>query len=491
MQQEQKEQLLSVGIDIGTSTTQLVFSQLTVENLASAFAVPRIQITEKKILYTSPIYLTPLSDDITIDGEEIKKIISQEYQAAEAAEINTKRIQTGAVIITGETARKSNAKEVLQVLSEFAGDFVVATAGPDLESMIAGKGAGTDELSKIHGVGIVNFDIGGGTSNLAFFQNGDLKDTACLDVGGRLIKMEPTTQKITYLSPKIQQYFNAQQNLKVGSIITKEQLQPVVQGLVHCLEQSIGLLEQDALYQGMLTNRGLHLPNLQIQGITFSGGVADIIYHPEAYPEEDWCRYGDIGILLGKAIRTSKLFQEKTIYQGKETIRATVIGAGSHTMDVSGSTIAYEHLTFPIKNLPVLKISAEAEKTLLFAPELQRKLQWFQNQYEQNWQQEQLVLAFQGKKNPSFTEVQQYAEQILAGMKEYLNQQQGLLLVLQEDMGKVLGNALLSLDPSLKQNGLLSLDGIAANEGDYLDVGAPIADGKVLPVVIKTLAFSK
>ena len=97
----------------------------------------------------------------------------------------------GAVIITGETARKSNSSKVLQALSGYAGDFVVATAGPDLESIIAGKGAGTETLSREHRGNIVNFDIGGGTSNLAMFRAGDVVDTACFDIGGRLIKIIP------------------------------------------------------------------------------------------------------------------------------------------------------------------------------------------------------------------------------------------------------------------------------------------------------------
>ena len=142
-----EQQLLSVGIDIGTSTTQLIFSKLTVKNTANAFNMPKIAITQKEIVYKSPIYFTPLTDHITIDCDGIKKIVENEYKNADVVK---KNIDTGAVIITGETARKENAKEVLQTLSGFAGDFVVATAGPDLESIISGKGAGAAEYSKEH-----------------------------------------------------------------------------------------------------------------------------------------------------------------------------------------------------------------------------------------------------------------------------------------------------------------------------------------------------
>ena len=139
-----QEQLLSVGIDIGTTTTQLVFSRLTVENAASDFTVPEFSITEKEILFRSAIHFTPLLSDTVIDTEGVRQIVEEEYAASGFARED---IQTGAVIITGETARKENAAQVLSALSGFAGDFVVATAGPALESILAGKGSGAQRHS--------------------------------------------------------------------------------------------------------------------------------------------------------------------------------------------------------------------------------------------------------------------------------------------------------------------------------------------------------
>lgn len=158
------EQLLSVGIDIGTSTTQLVISRLTLENRAGPFSVPRIAIGEKEVLYRSAIHFTPLLSETEIDAEGVRAIVAEEYRRSGFRQTD---ISTGAVIITGETARKENARQVLAALSDFAGDFVVATAGPDLESILAARGAGIDEYSKEHHKRILHFDIGGGTSNLA------------------------------------------------------------------------------------------------------------------------------------------------------------------------------------------------------------------------------------------------------------------------------------------------------------------------------------
>ena len=146
-----KEDILSVGIDIGTSTTQLVFSNITIENKASIVSVPMISIVDKEVIYRSEIYFTPLLSLTEIDAIGVRKIIEGEYKKAG---IRPEDVDTGAVIITGETARKENASEVLKSLSGFAGEFVVATAGPDLEGIIAGKGAGAGEFSKQKGVQI-------------------------------------------------------------------------------------------------------------------------------------------------------------------------------------------------------------------------------------------------------------------------------------------------------------------------------------------------
>ena len=138
-----QETILSVGIDIGTSTTQLIFSRLTIENLASNYTVPRISIVNKEVIYRSGIHFTPLKSQTEIDAAQVKDIIRDEYRKAD---MRPEDLQTGAVIITGETARKQNANTVLESLSDMAGDFVVATAGPDLESVLSAKGAGTDKI---------------------------------------------------------------------------------------------------------------------------------------------------------------------------------------------------------------------------------------------------------------------------------------------------------------------------------------------------------
>ena len=189
--------MLSVGIDIGTSTSQVIFSNLTIENTAGYFSVPSVEIVGKEIIYKSPVYRTPLLDRSLIDGAALKKILEKEY---EAAGVSQDQVETGAAIITGESARKENASMVLDELSVFAGDFVVSTAGPDLESVIAGQGSGAWKYSEDNGVVVVNLDIGGGTTNVALFDGGVIGTRGCMDIGGRQVIVDEQ-RRITYVSP--------------------------------------------------------------------------------------------------------------------------------------------------------------------------------------------------------------------------------------------------------------------------------------------------
>ena len=446
------ERLLSVGLDVGTTSTQLVVSELTVENRASGFAIPEMEITQRKIRYRSPVYFTPLLEEKLVDGAEIRRIVEREYQRAG---ISREKVDTGAIIITGETSRKGNAARVVESLSELAGDFVVATAGPDLESILAAKGAGAVDHSRKTGKRVLHMDIGGGTSNLALIEDGKIIQTGCLNVGGRLVKFS-ASGIITYLSPVL----SGMTAMTLGDTPGEEERQTLARKLTMALEMAAGRREPTELLKKLMTEESVQpwMPPKEPVVVSFSGGVADCIGGD--FPP---LQFGDLGPELGRAIRESRLCRDAYVL-GKETIRATVIGAGCHSAQLSGSTVYHQNIRFPLKDLPVAEISDLEEISGKLAA-----------------QENLAVLSYAGKQSPSYRELVQMAEQILSQTKP------PILLCLQQDMAKALGQALAVRLPADTE--ILCIDRVRVGEGSFLDIGAPV--GSALPVVVKTLVLSK
>ena len=449
------ERLRSVGLDVGTTSTQMIVSELTIENRASAFAVPELEIAERKILYRGEVHFTPLLDESLVDATRLRSLVEEEYRRAG---ITRQDVDTGAIIITGETSRKENARTVLEALADFAGDFVVATAGPDLESVLAAKGAGAVEQSARTGKTVIHMDIGGGTSNLACIRDGNITQTTCLNVGGRLIKYNEN-KKITYVSPVLRGICSA----KTGDRVSPELLEPVAETLVQALEMAAGLREPGEELEHLTTEETVsdwEIPEEETV-ISFSGGVADCVDR-----EVLWDAFGDMGPILGQAIRRSRLCGG-TYRLGEETIRATVIGAGCHSAQLSGSTVFCQNVPFPLKNVPVAEIRELSRESV---------------RRELGRQEGTAILALAGITAPTYRQVKDMAEDILEATKK-----EPLLICLEADMAKALGQALavrLGRDAQI-----LCIDRVKVSQDSFLDIGAPV--GPALPVVVKTLILSK
>ena len=475
-----------------------MFSRITLENMAGFSSVPRIVIVDKEVIYRSRIYFTPLLSYNEIDYDGILGIVDAEYKSAGVAKGD---LTTGAVIITGETSRKDNAERVLRMLSGYAGEFVVATAGPDLEAMLAAKGAGVHTMSKDMMNSIANLDIGGGTTNIAVFRRGQLIDTTCADIGGRLIRV--ANGKVTYIAPKIK-WLAERKGVRVleGDAADAAVLRKVADAMADVL---LDILRhgRGELTEHMLTVSGLK-QDAQAEAVTFSGGVADLVYgspvngagkrvDPIAHGDAgraDPFAYGDIGVILGEAIRESALFKDFSVLTPLETIRATVIGAGIHTMDLSGSTIEYTGDTLPLKNLPIIKLTPDEEKESggafhNIAGAMAKKLEWYK---EDNGGYQTIAVSMEGVKNPSYKQVQSLCAALCEGFGEYLYSGNPIVVALENDMAKALGQSLrIRLGGGCK---VVCIDNVAAENGDYIDVGAPLSYGRVVPVIIKTLALN-
>ena len=451
------ESLISLGLDVGTTTTQLILSRLQVQNLANAFSVPNLQITQRQILYKSPVYFTPLLDESHVDGAAIRTIVETEYAKAG---IRREQVDTGAIIITGETSRKENAHRVLLELSGFAGDFVVATAGPDLESILAAKGAGAVSYSEKTGQTLLHMDIGGGTCNMALIQAGQIVSTGCLNIGGRLLKFD-NRGNITYVSPVLESLTD----LKPGDHPSQEQIEAIAQRLTNVLEMAAGLRPKTPLLDKLLTQEvsaSWKIPGPAI--LSFSGGVADCIEQ-----EQNPLAFGDIGPALGKAVQNSLLCRGQYIL-GQETIRATVIGAGSHATQLSGSTVFYKNIDFPLKNLPVAAIPYQDQ---LDHQKIREKLKQTDT--------ETPILFFPGFQSPRYEQVKALAQAIYQAVGD-----QDVYVCLEKDMAKALGHCLMLLRSP--HAACLCMDGLHLTQNSFLDVGEAV--GPALPVVIKTLVFN-
>lgn len=471
----------SVGIDIGTTTTQMIISDLTVCNISPGSLVPRLKITEKTVVYKSNIHFTPLNGDYLVDEDIISKIISSEYQNAG---ITPSDVDTGAVIITGETAKKENARRISQKIANLVGDFVVATAGGNLESVIAGKGSGAAEYSRLNCCVVANIDIGGGTANIGVFSNGQVIDSCCINIGGRLLEIDKTTQTIVYVSKPMEKICESLHiSLCPGTKIKLPTLHTIAERMAEVIRDHL-VGKRTPLSQELVMTKSLRL-DYPLDFIMASGGVANYIYQDtKADTLEDVAEFGDIGPLLGEKLRRIFHSSSFTLIKPKETIRATVIGAGAQTVDVSGSTIYVNNDILPLKNIPVIIpfIDTIPDTADLIEMDIRQAL----GNYLEQGMTECFAIGISGQQYLSFKKIREIAKGIIKVWNDLTEYRHPIIVAIEQDYGKVLGQTLHLLCPEAE---IICVDQLCVSDGDYIDIGRLIAGGKVVPVVIKTLVF--
>jgi len=469
-----KIELLSVGIDVGSATSHLVFSNLTLVRDEMSPTL-RFNIEERNVVYEGEIIATPLLEDKTLDVDALTAFFKGEY---EKAGIDPADIQTGAVIITGESAKKHNARQIAQALSRDAGKLVAATAGPNFESLLAAMGSGATARSRDCGKTILSCDIGGGTSNLAISRNGEVISTSCIAVGGRLLAMDSEIRIRQCADPAVKVMQDIGLNYRLGDRILKVDIGKIGSRMAEVLIEVMTGPARSSLAKQLMVTGDLDF-SIPIDEYLFSGGVAEIIYAGKG-------RYNDVGSILAKRINALIPELGSPVVEPVNKIRATVIGAGAYSLSVSGSSgFMDDRLILPIRNIPVLRVDAELTK---LSPEhiVSRVNMAFQR-HDLLEGQEIVALYFRDPVRVNYPELQVFAKSMETALPNSIAKGLPVVLIFEKDIACSVGNVI-RRETGLKTN-LLSLDELSLNDGDWIDVSEPLVGRQVFPVTVKSLVF--
>ncbi|HLH26201.1 MAG TPA: ethanolamine ammonia-lyase reactivating factor EutA [Chloroflexota bacterium] len=471
-------ELTTVGVDVGSSTSHLMFARVHLQRMGDLLS-SRFVVVNREVLWRSPILLTPYRPDNTIDSDQLDVFIRNAYQEAG---LERSDVDSGAVILTGEALKRTNAHAIAELFATEAGKFVCASAGHHMEALLAANGSGTVALSREPRRTLLNVDIGGGTSKLAVVRGGEVLATAAVAVGGRLIAFAPDGTIERLEGPAEQAAEAAGVRLALGERLAPEDQAKLVRTMTDALVSLIRG-EPNALAKELLVTDPLP-EGWQADAITFSGGVAEYIYGRER------AEYADIARALADEVRAA-LDDGRIplpVLDPGQGIRATVIGASQFSVQVSGNTISISDSTvLPLRNLPVifprldLADDPDAERV---ASEIGSAIRRFDLEEGDS----PVALAFRWQGDPLYSRLRALADGIRRGMPNSVEQKLPLVLMLDGDVGKTLGDI---LKHELGVAGdVMSIDGMQLKEFDYVDIGEVIQPAYVVPVVIKSLLFA-
>ncbi|MBT3551618.1 MAG: reactivating factor for ethanolamine ammonia lyase [Rhodospirillaceae bacterium] len=488
--EEQKEQLsdaiwsadnvefTTVGVDVGSSTSHLMFAKVHLQRLAEALS-SRFVVVSREILWKSPILLTPYRPDFTIDAEELGAFIDAAYGQAG---ITKNDIDSGAVILTGEALKRTNARAIADLFAMESGKFVCASAGHNMEALMAAHGSGAVELSRQEHRTFLNVDIGGGTTKFALVHGGRLLHSSAIAVGGRLVAMDEDGDLNRIEEPALLMAKAAGIDLVLGQKLTDEARAKLVTTMIEILRNAIARKPLGAEFNDLILTPSLPA-DIKIDAITFSGGVSEFIFKRETADHGDIGR--DMANALVEALENNEI--EYPVYDPGQGIRATVVGASQFTVQVSGNTI---HITrpeaLPVRNVPVVRIEAALDGDIdpdvisgAIATSLAR--------IDITEGETTTALAFTWEGEPAYPRLFALAKGICGGFANTVAEAKPLILVMEGDIGKSLG---VILKTELDVTGdIISLDGVQLREFDFIDVGELIQPTDVAPLIIKSLLF--
>jgi len=468
--------LRSLGVDIGSSTSHLVVSQLALRRQGRALA-SRFEVASREILYRSPILLTPYSAPQLIDAASLRRFVDASYLEAAT---RPEAIDTGAVILTGEAVRKENARSIAELFASDGGKFVCAVAGHKLEATLAAYGSGAVAFTEAAHQTILNVDIGGGTAKLAVVHGGAIRDVAVINVGARLVAFD-SQRVLTRVERSLAPVLNhLGLRLAEGDTLTAGDARRLAETLADALFELIERRKLSALAQALMLTPPL-TSGLAVDAVMFTGGVAEYIYGRQDRG------FGDLGLPLARCVREraqrSRAFG--AIAEPRHRLYATVIGASQHTLQLSGSTIFCSRPgLLPLRNLPVL--SPTLSRRRFTSGAICESIRGSLDHFEIVDGERPFALAVRWGVEPSYANLRTFALGLRQAVPETLARGT-LALVFDRDLGQSIGRLLVS--ELFAQGDLICLDEVELKPFDTIDIGAHVGQTKAVPVVIKSMVF--
>lgn len=466
--------LLTVGIDIGTSTSHLVISRLVMRRLGKSMQ-SRWIVSERAIVFLSPVMLTPYTGDFSIDSARLEEFFADAFRQAGVA---PEDIDTGAVVLTGEAVRRRNARAIADLFAHTAGRFVCATAGHELEALVAGYGSGALRLARRTGERILNIDIGGGTSKFALAEGGRIRAVAAVNVGGRLLAVDQL-RRIVRIEPAAHEVAaSLGMTLRLGDTLPAAGEEQIAERMADCLVDAIDPGTMQPLTRRLMLTGPL--PPGRPERITISGGVAEYLRDPYAPA------FGDLGPRLAARARERLAAAFGVpVEPAAEQLRATVAGLSQFTVQVSGDTIFVdERDPLPLRNLPVVTITSDTQPA---AEKIAEQVRLALRRRELDPAQQPLALSVQWQGRPAFAALQGLAAGISQALMTTVTAGHPLVVCISQDCARGLGHLLArAVTPSGR---VVCVDGLDLGEFDFIDIGTRVAGRPVLPVVVKSLVF--
>jgi ethanolamine utilization protein EutA (predicted chaperonin) len=470
---EDEIRLSSVGVDIGSSTSHLVFSRLVLERLDNRYVV-----AERRIVGESEVLLTPYSADSTIDAVALGAFIAEQYRLAG---IEPGAIDTGALILTGVAARRANARAIGELFASQAGKFVSVSAGDALEATLAAYGSGAVARSIREGARVMNVDVGGGTSKIAVCEAGEIVESTAFDIGARLLSFDAAGRLARVEEAGRRLAEEAGLALEIGRGADPEGLGRLIGRMAERLFDAMSrfpLEPRTAALARLAPLRNDRRPDV----VTFSGGVSEYLYGRESRG------FGDLGAPLASAILARVQDWGPRLERADQGIRATVIGASQYTVQVSGGTIFVEpRSVLPLRNVPVIAPELPLAAEAIDAEEIALAVRAALKRLDLDSGERPAALCYRFRESASFSRLDAFCRGAVSGLSRALGRGLPLILVGDGDIGGLIG--IHCVEQLRLPNPVVSIDGITLKEFDYVDIGEMIPASGAVPVVIKSLVF--